>query len=90
MNHVTITDEQAAALWAATGVVDQPEARRYSDADLGRSVFESPAMQSLLRSVQAQTLRDAVEGFTVIATGKILPRDLLEHADWLDGEVRDA
>lgn len=46
------TDEQAEALWAATGVVNLPEARRMTDAELGHAVAEGAAFRSIIRAAQ--------------------------------------
>lgn len=85
MEAFAATDEQVTAL-AAHWISDWARQHPGDQADWiedFRELTESPAFQAIMRSVQAETLRGVVEGFTVIATGKITPQDLLDHADWL-------
>ena len=52
--------------------------------DTARDLATHPAFQGIIRAAQAEALRDAVEAHTIIATGYINPRDLLDEAAWIE------
>ena len=85
MNDYVPTDEQIEALARGNTPVEQWEKNPQELRDIlinwTRGDAALPAFQAIIRAAQAEALRRAVEAHTVIVTGKINPRDLLDEAD---------